>query len=502
MLFGQDQELSVTYTRRRDKKLTLPTRLTPAFARFLGYYVAEGNMTHGRTSSSLVISNTDPEVLDDLRQLSWQLFGNEPQAVMQKTGVTMMRWNCSRLVELVEQLGVGAGAANKQVPAVIMRASYESQTEYLRAFFEGDGSISGSFISAASKSEVMIRQLQTLLLNFGIVTRLEHRDVPNYGRHYKLRVIGREGRALFAEHIGFISSRKRERLTALLARRVTHEAIALPNQADRLSRMYPKTKRENKELIHTCIRTKSPAVELTYRRLAAILDQFPQPEDDDALALREHLDRNVFYDRVVRIEPCESQVYDLVVPETNTYLANGFISHNTVVFGIVYGISSFGLSSRLGLSRGEAQGLIDGVFASFPGIKAYIDETLAFAREQGYVATLFGRRRAFPELVGGDRGPRAQAAMREAINAPIQGTAADIMKIAMINVHRALAASGLATKLLLQVHDELILEAPEHEVEAAAQLVREIMEGAYPALAVPLGVEVESGGNWEEMKPV
>ncbi|NTU85064.1 MAG: DNA polymerase I, partial [Chloroflexales bacterium] len=171
----------------------------------------------------------------------------------------------------------------------------------------------------------------------------------------------------------------------------------------------------------------------------------------------------------------------------------------TVTFGIIYGISAFGLAQRLGLDRTTAQGLINGVFQSFPGIKAYIDTTLQQAREQGYVSTLFGRRRPFPELMGGDRGPRAQAAMREAINAPIQGTAADIMKIAMVGVHRALRERGLATRVLLQVHDELILEAPDAEVAAATALVREVMEGAYPGLAVPLGVDVETGPNWEEM---
>lgn len=173
----------------------------------------------------------------------------------------------------------------------------------------------------------------------------------------------------------------------------------------------------------------------------------------------------------------------------------------TVVFGIIYGISAFGLAQRLGLERAAAQALIDGVFASFPGIRTYIDEVLRTARETGYVSTLFGRRRHFPELMGGDKGPRAQAAMREAINAPIQGTAADLMKIAMINVHRRLQAEGLATRLLLQVHDELILEAPEHERDTAAHLVAEVMEGVYP-LAVPLGVEVEVGPNWDELRPL
>jgi DNA polymerase-1 len=184
----------------------------------------------------------------------------------------------------------------------------------------------------------------------------------------------------------------------------------------------------------------------------------------------------------------------------------------TVVFGIIYGISAFGLSQRLGLERGEAQALINGVFSSFPGIKRYIDGTLEFGRTQGYVQTLFGRRRMMPDLAV--RGPRSQAAAREAINAPIQGTAADIMKIAMINVHQALAARGMATRVLLQVHDELILEAPSAEVVAAAVLVRDVMANAYDltvapadsgadvAITVPLGVDVEHGPNWDELTPV
>lgn len=173
----------------------------------------------------------------------------------------------------------------------------------------------------------------------------------------------------------------------------------------------------------------------------------------------------------------------------------------TVVFGIIYGISAFGLAQRLGIDRSAAQALIDGVFASFPGIRTYIDTTLAHARQAGYVSTLFGRRRFFPELMSGNRGAREQAAMREAINAPIQGTAADLMKIAMINVHRRLREQGMATRLLLQVHDELILEAPLHEVTAASQLVAEVMEQVYP-LEVPLAVEVESGPNWGELQPM
>ncbi len=171
----------------------------------------------------------------------------------------------------------------------------------------------------------------------------------------------------------------------------------------------------------------------------------------------------------------------------------------TTIFGIIYGISSFGLAPRIDASRSEAQALIDALFARFPGIRAYIDETLKIGKQEGYVQSLFGRRRYFPELRTG--GPRRQAAEREAINAPIQATAADIMKIAMINVDEALRSRKLRSKLLLQVHDELILEVPEDELDAAIELVREKMEGAFE-MRVPLQVDVEVGPNWLEMEDV
>jgi DNA polymerase-1 len=172
----------------------------------------------------------------------------------------------------------------------------------------------------------------------------------------------------------------------------------------------------------------------------------------------------------------------------------------TTVFGVIYGISAFGLAPRIGTSRGEAQALIDGFFERFPAVREYIDRTLDDGRRDGYVQSLFGRRRGMPDLRAG--GARARAAEREAINHPIQATAADIMKIAMIHVDNALQQSNLQTRMLLQVHDELIFEAPEPEVPAAVALVRERMEGAYALTNVPLRVEVEAGPNWEELHDV
>ncbi|WP_336097980.1 DNA polymerase I [Roseovarius sp. CH_XMU1461] len=166
-------------------------------------------------------------------------------------------------------------------------------------------------------------------------------------------------------------------------------------------------------------------------------------------------------------------------------------------FGVIYGISGFGLARNLRIPRAEAQGFIDRYFERFPGIRAYMDETVEFAKAHGYVQTLFGRRIHTPEIAA--KGPRAGFAKRAAINAPIQGTAADIIRRAMIRMPEAIA--DLPCKMLLQVHDELLFEVEEDAVDAVITAAREVMEGAAdPAvhLDVPLTVDAGSGMNWAE----
>ena len=168
----------------------------------------------------------------------------------------------------------------------------------------------------------------------------------------------------------------------------------------------------------------------------------------------------------------------------------------TANFGIMYGISAFGLSQNLSCSRAEAKQLIDDYFASFPSIRAWIDETLAGARANGYVETLMGRRRYVPDVNSGNATVRALAE-RNAVNAPIQGTSADIIKLAMIAVDRRLRTEGLKSRMVLQIHDELLLEVPENETEAVSRLLTEEMQGVI-SLNVPLIVECNYGSNWLE----
>ncbi len=168
----------------------------------------------------------------------------------------------------------------------------------------------------------------------------------------------------------------------------------------------------------------------------------------------------------------------------------------TANFGIIYGISAFGLAERLGIPRSEAKELIDSYFATFPEVRTYIDEAVATARKNGFVETLLHRKRYLPDIASHNATVRAFAE-RNAVNAPIQGTAADIIKIAMVRIDQRLEREGLKTQMILQVHDELNFNVPIDELERVQTLVREEMEGAYQ-LRVPLKVDIGTGHNWLE----
>jgi len=165
-------------------------------------------------------------------------------------------------------------------------------------------------------------------------------------------------------------------------------------------------------------------------------------------------------------------------------------------FGLIYGMGPFGLASNLGIEQKAARDYIDRYFARYPGVKRYMDETRASAADKGYVETLFGRRVWLPEIRGGS-GPRRTAAERQAINAPMQGTAADLIKLAMIAVQRVIDDEARATRMVLQVHDELVFEVPDAEIDWARAEVPRVMAGV-AELKVPLLAEVGVGRNWDE----
>ena len=190
------------------------------------------------------------------------------------------------------------------------------------------------------------------------------------------------------------------------------------------------------------------------------------------------------------------RVFGIERPEDVT--ANDRRNAKAVNFGVVYGISDFGLSNNLGISRKEAKAYIDTYFERFPGIKNYMDEVVREARDKGYVETLFKRRRELPDINSRNFNIRGFAE-RTAINSPIQGSAADILKIAMIQLDKALVAGGYQTKMLLQVHDEIVLEVPKSELAEMKKLVKQTMEEAIQ-LSVPLIADENEGATWYEAK--
>ncbi len=165
-----------------------------------------------------------------------------------------------------------------------------------------------------------------------------------------------------------------------------------------------------------------------------------------------------------------------------------------VNFGIVYGISSFGLSQDLSITRKEAGEYIEQYFKTYPGVKEFLDRQVAEAKERGYVTTMFGRRRPVPEISSSNFMQRSFGE-RIAMNSPIQGTAADIIKIAMVRVNRALKEHNLKSRLILQVHDELLIETAKEELEQVKAILKKEMEGAAD-LAVTLEVGMDTGENW------
>ena len=164
-------------------------------------------------------------------------------------------------------------------------------------------------------------------------------------------------------------------------------------------------------------------------------------------------------------------------------------------FGLIYGMSAFGLAQNLNIERSAAASYIERYFARYPGVRQYMDDTRELAKENGYVETYFGRRLWVPEI-SSSNGTRRAGAERAAINAPMQGTAADLIKLAMVAVQKWLVSEGLLTKIIMQVHDELVLEVPDGELELIKVKLPELMQGV-ATLDVPLLAEVGVSNNWE-----
>lgn len=487
------------------KDLDIPSYWTPELARFLGYVISEGYLYRHKTkphAGCLTVSQSlaEEEITKDLIKVTRALFGDRVK-INQHRGSTFVQINSSKLLYWLKSLGIYGKADTKAIPDALLVAPYEIQVEFLRALFAGDGSLKseGKQITYSTKSQQLATRLQQVLLNFGYLFSLSvEKRKGREESYYALRLTGIDNVQSFLDEIGFISKHKQTlKQTALSCDR-----SVIPYQTERIKELYPFLKGTVRDKAYEVLRDNQPVnlnhvrAEMIVRYLRSVGVAHPALTELEKL-----VNKNLVFLPVVAIEEGEADVYDLFVPDGNTYVANGFVSHNTVNFGVTYGMSGYGMAQRTGLSQEEADRFIKNYFAKYPRVKKYVEDTKRKAQDLGYVETLLGRRRYFPELQSGSKAHHSvrAAAQRMAINAPIQGSAADIIKIAMIRLHRALKERGLRSGMILQVHDELVLEVPEDELDVVAPLVKSIMEGAFQ-LDAPLKVDMKVGKNWLEME--
>jgi DNA polymerase I-like protein with 3'-5' exonuclease and polymerase domains len=495
------------------RDLNLPTHWTPELARFLGYVVSEGYVYHHPTkrhSGGVIISQhvTDQDVVADMLRVCRCLFGRRVR-VTERDSSVFYQIHSSKLVYWLDQIGVGQKSQQKAIPASLLKAPRYIQVEFIRALFAGDGSLRvNSFngnsrrLTYVTKSPTLARMLQQILLNFGLYFRLRAEWRQGYpDPYYEISLGSHSALGQFMRDIGIVTKRKND-----LASLTKYDLSIIPGQRERVRALYPLLRGAVREKAYETLRTSSP-VRLNRVRANMIVDQLQAKKvKHPALNhLADLLNLDLDFVAVEAISDEEGVVYDLVVPDGNCYVANGVISHNTVNFGILYGQGAFGLAKTTGLTLGEAEEFIQKYFAELPGVKKYLDGTKRKAAAEGYVETLLGRRRYFPILTRPgttreDHALRARAE-REAINTPVQGTAADIIKLAMLQIARDLPRKVPSAHMLLQVHDELVFECDADDVEKLAALVKKIMEGAFK-LDAPLAVDVRAGKNWEEMKAV
>jgi|GEM_PF-945 len=495
-------EFPAALRRTRYKDLNIPSHWTPELARFLGYVLSGGYLYRHKGkphTSTLTLSQSlaQERVTEDLVEVARALFGDRPR-FSRRRGRLFVQVHSSKLLYWLSALGIHGKSEAKTIPDALLTAPYGIQVEFLRALFSGDGSLKneGKAITYSTKSWQLASRLQQMLLNFGYLFSLsvegrQGRQEP----YYTLSLTGAGEVRRFLDEIGFISDHKRTSGEVAYA----CDRSVIPYQTERIGRLYPFLKGGVKEKAYEVLQIDHPVnlnrtrAEMVVRHLWAGGLEHPALTE-----LENPVSKNLVFLPVIAIEEGEADVYDLFVPEGNAYVANGFVSHNTINFGIIYGMSGYGLAQRTGLSQEEADRFIKNYFARYPGVGRYVEGIKRKAHEQGYVETLLGRRRYIPELRSSNRNVR-MAAEREAVNTPIQGTAADIIKIAMVRLFRALQERKLRSRMLLQVHDELVLEVPEEEVETVVPLVKEVMEGAY-RLEAPLQVEIHTGPNWGALK--
>lgn len=400
--------------------------------------------------------------------------------------------------EFLLHCGVKQSSRECRVPWPIYTSPWSVVRAFLRSYFECDGWMAArtGSVGCSSASKLFLQQIQQILMNAGIFSNLSSSWNKQYERdYYKLHLYGR---ASFLKKVGFISSRKNE---AYVGTEPGQLRVVIPHQQQVASQATDMLPYGSKSFAKKLVGVRSGSWELT----EAVVDSLQEDAklDPHFIDRWQELCKDYYYVQVSKIEDSEGELFDLSVPDGNTYVAQGALNHNTVGFGLIYGQGASNLAGQLGIPKNEAEDLIKKFFEPFPCIREFIDGIHEYVTQRGLVRTLSGRPRHLRDGVaakGSDDMMYFQA-LRRAVNATIQGSAADVVRKAMILCEFDPVLNELEAQQLLQVHDELMFECPEENTAQVKKRVQELMESPYKEdLKVKLTAEPHHGYTWMEAK--
>lgn len=486
------------------KDIELPKKITKTFARWLGYYVSEGSTVRGKTSSSvrIGISNKkyNSEMVKDLIKVTESVWGDRANITYSRDNtVIQSAVNSIKLSDWLLEIGAGHKSYNKNIPEFMFSAPKSLQEEFLMALFEGDGTCSTRYdINLCSKNKALVKSIQRMLLSLGIFTNLSEKVHGSYGAFHYVTIIGYDSREKFMRTVGFLSKRKNDvyfksKSSFILDKRV------IPNQEPLLEALMPKVPSPHKEKVRQSIRDNNPVM---FNRVKAeiVVDRYTG-EEEDVKFFNEIINNNYRFVQIKNIVEDECELFDLSVPEGKLYVADGFVTHNTTNFTITFGGSAFTVAKRLDIPEEEGEKIVDGYFKSFPGVKDYIANSGNFAIQNKYSLSISGRRRYYdvPHSTDPEFGQKIKKIKRQAANAGIQGSAADVSKQGMCNFFYALEEKGYDAKLIMFVHDELLVDCKEEQAKEVAELLEESMIKGFSDFfkRIPMVADTSISNCWD-----
>lgn len=476
--------------------------------RWLGYFISEGSVygyddetTTYTTKITVSMDEDNKEMVKDLRLVHKKVFGDrfrESVVKNKKTGKSYVSFvvQSKQLVYWLVNSGVGDKSHNKRISLDIFRLNEYLRAEFLKALYEGGGWSAPYNIGYCSKNEGLVDDIQQLLLTFGIWTSKRIRAKGKHGDFYYLTVYGHSSRKKFMESIGFITARKNRSLGDT---KFVVDKDYIPFPPHKIEKFKPLLSGRELDRLRRCTREENKWG--FNRRIADIilgrcsdsgLEEYDQLNDLCRSGLR-------FLPVSKKTEVFE-ELFDLSVPETRNYVSSGYLTHNTVNFLMCFGGSSYTLSKRLDIPEEEAEGIIQGYFKAYPGLKKYIKSAGDFAVQNGYSTTVSGRRRYYnvPSRDDEKYDTKMGAIRRKGANAPIQGAAADVTKQGLCNFFYALEDGGYDARLLMVVHDEIVCEVRKDQSKEVAKLLEDSMiKGFYDFFKqVPMNVDACVDNYW------